>query len=150
MGPSSNRAALAGTLLGVATFAVYMIGSNRSFGYDAAASFAKGQVVTPGSLVSIFGSDLASGLSQAGTIPLSNSLGGVSVKFNDIPAPLVFVSPTQINAQLPWGVLPPGTSSGTVSVVVTRGSASSAAKTVQVGPFSPGIFSVQFGVGQAE
>jgi len=40
MGPSSNRAALAGTLLGVATFAVYMIGSNRSFGYDAAASFA--------------------------------------------------------------------------------------------------------------
>ena len=40
MGLSSNRAALAGTLLGVATFAVYMIGSNRSFGYDAAASFA--------------------------------------------------------------------------------------------------------------
>src|SRR2546430_12603589 len=40
MGPSSNRAALVGTLLGVATFAVYMIGSNRSFGYDAAASFA--------------------------------------------------------------------------------------------------------------
>src|SRR5438093_7857175 len=40
MGPSSNRAALAGTLLGVATFAAYMIGSNRSLGYDAAASFA--------------------------------------------------------------------------------------------------------------
>jgi hypothetical protein len=31
---------LAGLTLGVATFAVYMIGSNRSFGYDAAASFA--------------------------------------------------------------------------------------------------------------
>jgi hypothetical protein len=30
----------AGALLGVATFAVYMIGSNRSFGYDAAATFA--------------------------------------------------------------------------------------------------------------
>jgi hypothetical protein len=31
---------LAGLTLGVATFAVYMIGSNRSFAYDAAASFA--------------------------------------------------------------------------------------------------------------
>jgi len=29
-----------GLLLGIATFAAYMIGSNRSFGYDAAASFA--------------------------------------------------------------------------------------------------------------
>src|SRR2546425_6928038 len=37
---SANRAALTGAILGVATFAVYMIGSNRSFGYDAAATFA--------------------------------------------------------------------------------------------------------------
>src|SRR5947199_3693939 len=39
-GTSANRSLLTGALLGVATFAVYMIGSNRSFGYDAAASFA--------------------------------------------------------------------------------------------------------------
>ena len=32
--------AIAGTILGVATVAVYLIGSNRSFGYDAAATFA--------------------------------------------------------------------------------------------------------------
>jgi len=37
---SANRALWAGALLGVATFAVYMLGSNRSFGYDAAATFA--------------------------------------------------------------------------------------------------------------
>ena len=37
---SANAASLAGALLGVATFAVYMVGSNRSFGYDAAATFA--------------------------------------------------------------------------------------------------------------
>src|SRR3989442_5944952 len=43
---SANRAALTGALLGVATFAVYMIGSNRSFGYDAAATFAN-FVATP-------------------------------------------------------------------------------------------------------
>src|ERR1700692_3495083 len=31
---------IAGIVLGVATIAVYLIGSNRSFGYDAAATFA--------------------------------------------------------------------------------------------------------------
>ena len=45
------------------------------------ASFAKGQAVTPGSLISIFGSNLASHIAQADTIPLSNTLGGVSVQF---------------------------------------------------------------------
>src|SRR5207302_2570186 len=39
-GTSAKREIVAGALLGVATFAAYMIGSNRSFGYDAAATFA--------------------------------------------------------------------------------------------------------------
>ena len=37
---SGRNVTIAGAVLGAATFAVYMIGSNRSFGYDAAASFA--------------------------------------------------------------------------------------------------------------
>src|SRR3989442_8259894 len=45
-GTSANRSLLTGALLGVATFAVYMIGSNRSFGYAAAATFAN-FVATP-------------------------------------------------------------------------------------------------------
>src|SRR2546430_2314900 len=45
-GTSANRSLLTGALLGVATFAVYMIGSNRSFGYDAAATIAN-FVATP-------------------------------------------------------------------------------------------------------
>lgn len=43
---SSKWANSAGVLLGVATAAVYMVGSNRSFGYDAAATFAN-FVATP-------------------------------------------------------------------------------------------------------
>lgn len=39
-GTSAKQSAWAGALLGVATFAVYMVGSNRSLGYDAAATFA--------------------------------------------------------------------------------------------------------------
>src|SRR2546430_16160705 len=37
---SAPRSGAMGLLLGVLTFAVYMLGSNRSFGYDAAATFA--------------------------------------------------------------------------------------------------------------
>jgi len=110
------------------------------------ASFTLDQPITPGSLISVFGSNLASKLAQADTIPLSTAMDDVrSVTFNDIAAPLVFVSPTQINAQLPWEVL----ASGTATVVVNRTSGSSPPATVQVSAFSPGIFSVQFGVGQA-
>src|SRR5919108_1067393 len=50
---TSARAVAAGVALGVLTFAFYMIGSNRSFGYDAAATFAN-FVATP-SLLDAFG-----------------------------------------------------------------------------------------------
>src|SRR5919201_3692708 len=49
---SAKRGLWAGALLGAATFAVYMVGSNRSFGYDAAATFAN-FIATP-SLVDAF------------------------------------------------------------------------------------------------
>ena len=97
--------------------------------------------VTPGALVSIYGTSLAGGLAQADTIPLSNSLNQVSVTLNGIPAPLLFVSQGQINAQVPWNVLPNGTS-GTASIVVTNNGQTSVSQNVPVGPFSPGIFAI--------
>jgi uncharacterized protein (TIGR03437 family) len=97
--------------------------------------------VTPGSLVAIYGSELAGGLAQADSIPLATTLGTTSVTFNNIAAPLLFVSGGQINAQLPWNVLSSGTT-GTVNVVVTRSGQASAPQALQVGPFSPGIFAI--------
>ena len=61
--------------------------------------------------------------------------------FNNVAAPLLFVSSGQINAQLPWNVLSSGTT-GTANVVVTRSGQASAAQSLQVGPFSPGIFAI--------
>jgi uncharacterized protein (TIGR03437 family) len=113
-----------------------------------AASAARGQAVSPGSLVSIFGSELAASLSQADSIPLATSLGGVSVTVNNVSAPLLFVSPGQINAQVPFNAMGGGSASGNASVVVRRGSASSTTQ-VRVEAVSPGIFTTQFGVGQA-
>jgi uncharacterized protein (TIGR03437 family) len=97
--------------------------------------------VAPGSLVSIFGSELAGGLAQADTIPLATTMSNVSVTFNGVPAPLLFVSGGQINAQLPWNVLSSGTV-GTATVVVTRNNQASPPQSLQVGPFSPGIFAL--------
>jgi uncharacterized protein (TIGR03437 family) len=94
--------------------------------------------VVPGSLVSIFGSNLASGMATAATIPLPGELGGVTVTFNGMAAPLLYVSPLQINAQLPWAI----SSSGTVSVVVNNGVSSSAPQTVSVGAYSPQLFAI--------
>lgn len=100
--------------------------------------------VTPGSLVSIYGSELASSLAVADSIPLATSLNGASVTFNDIAAPLLFVSPGQINAQLPWNVLSSG-SSGNATVVVRRGNSASAAQQIQVAQTSPALFTFPVG-----
>ena len=107
------------------------------------ASFAAGQPITVGSLVSIFGTNLASAMAQADTIPLSNNLGGVTVQWANgnttVNAPLVFVAGSQVNAQVPWGLVPAGATQN-VSVTVTSDSGTSTPAQVTVGPFSPGIF----------
>ncbi len=109
------------------------------------ASFAKGQGVSPGSIVAIFGTELASGLQQAGSVPLSTTLADASVTVNNVPAPLYFVSPGQINAQIPWSSLPQGSATGSASVVVRRGSNSSSAQTLQLSSLAPGIFTIVSG-----
>jgi uncharacterized protein (TIGR03437 family) len=118
------------------------------------ASFASGQAVAPGALVSIFGTNLASTNAQADSIPLSTSMANVSVTFNGVPAPMLAInhlsSYDQINTQLPWNVLPGGAQSGTAQVVVTNGAASSTPTSLQVVASAPGIFSIAgTGTGQA-
>lgn len=92
--------------------------------------------VALGAIVSIFGADLAGSTQVAQALPLPTTLGGTIVTFNGIPAPLFFVSPSQINAQVPFEVTP-----GTVSVQVKRG-ATSEPQQVSIAGFSPGIFTL--------
>src|SRR5713226_4761863 len=76
-------------------------------GIVSAAGLGHTTTIAPGSLISIFGSSLASSLSQAGSATLSTTLGDVdSVTINGVPAPLKFVSAGQINAQAPWETIP--------------------------------------------
>jgi uncharacterized protein (TIGR03437 family) len=106
-------------------------------------TYGKGQPVTQGSLVAIFGSALAAATAVSATIPLATALSNVSVTVDGIPAPLSFVSSGQINAQIPWEVQGGGT--GTSMVVVTNGTTKSAPQAVQIGNASPGVYATADG-----
>ena len=95
---------------------------------------------------SLFGEGLADEIIVVDTVPLPLELGGVSVELNGILAPLIFVSPNQINFQTPWEL-----QADTKATVVVRnnGDESLPAK-VFIAPFNPGIFTTtQTGSGQA-
>lgn len=93
--------------------------------------------VAPGTLVAIFGSELAQSEQSAQTTPLPTTLGDTTITFNGIPAPLFFVSPGQINAQVPWN-LP----TGDVAVRIRRSFLEVPSQTVPLTTYSPGIFTV--------
>ena len=96
-------------------------------------------VVAPGSIASAFGRQVGAS-TVAGSLPLTTTLGGVSVSVTDSAkvvrmAPLFYVSPNQINF-----VVPEGTASGMATVVITNGDATKPTTTVQVAPVAPGLF----------
>jgi len=67
-----------------------------------AISFTPG--VSPGSLMAIYGANLAYNTASASGLPLTDSLIGTSVTVNGWPAPILYISPTQINVQVPFEV----------------------------------------------
>ena len=74
------------------------------------------------------------------------SLGGTQVFFNNVAAPLVYVSATQINAIVPYEVA--GQTSAQVTVQYQN--ATSPAQTVQISATALGLFSQNFGSGQGD
>ncbi|MBV9744382.1 MAG: metallophosphoesterase [Acidobacteriia bacterium] len=99
-----------------------------------AASYSAGSLA-PGSLATIFGSSLASATAAAPGFPLPSALGSTTVYVNDLPAPLLYVSPGQINFQVPWQAEP-----GPSSVLVISGSDISNFVGLQIASTAPGLF----------
>ena len=108
--------------------------------------------ISPGEIVSIFGSGVgpaapAGGISfsltASGMVP--TSLGGVTVTFNGVAAPLLFVSALQVNAIVPYEIA----GQPLANVVVQFGGSTSAALQTSVVDTRPAIFSLsQGGSGQ--
>jgi len=99
-----------------------------------------GTVLAPGSLVSAYGAQFSTATAQTPSVNLPTTLAGLTLYVNGFQAPLLLVSPGQVNFQIPWEV-----ASGPVTVTMvsndplgTLGNTLS----VNIGPYSPGIFAV--------
>ena len=116
--------------------------------------------IAPGTVVSIFGKNLAppreatsydaGGLYPTtlgfGTLPPgAGNMGNTTVTFNGIAAPLLYVSPNQVNVLVPYGLA----GQKTANVVVTRYTLTSNSLVVPLTETAPGIFTAtQNGSGQ--
>jgi uncharacterized protein (TIGR03437 family) len=105
-----------------------------------AASYSTTAPVTAESIVSAFGTGLATETRAAEVLPLPLELVGTSVKIRDSQglermASLFYVSPNQINYQVPPGM---ATGLATVTVTTDRGSATG---TLQISNVAPALFS---------
>ncbi|MEK7833494.1 MAG: CHRD domain-containing protein, partial [Acidobacteriota bacterium] len=105
-----------------------------------AASY-RGDVLAAEQIVVAFGSNLADAIALANTLPLPTVLSGVSVKVRDSQnverlAPLFFVSPTQINFQIPAG-----TANGAASFTVVKNGVTVSTGNAPVATVAPSLFS---------
>lgn len=104
-----------------------------------AVSYAVGSVAAE-SIVAGFGRNLAATTAVASSVPLPETLGGVTVTITDVlgverNAPLFFVSPTQINYQIPANV-----AQGEGAVTIKQNGNVVAVGLLQIAPVAPGLF----------
>jgi len=91
-------------------------------------------------IAALYGVSLATTTQLASTIPLPTALAGTTVKVKDNAgterlAPLFFVSPGQINYEIP-----PGTTTGVATVTVMSGDGHLGTGTMLIATVAPGLF----------
>jgi uncharacterized protein (TIGR03437 family) len=91
-------------------------------------------------IASAFGDGLAMTTAVAGALPLPTQLAGTSMRIKDSAgverlAPLFFVSPTQVNYQIP-----PGTAAGLATVTITSGDGAVSGGVAIINAVAPGLF----------
>ena len=111
----------------------------RAVASVSAASYS-GATLASESIVAAFGTSLAITTQAAATLPLPISLAGTTIIVKDGAgaerlAPLFFVSPGQINYQMP-----PGTAPGSATVTITNRYGDTSAGTVRIAAVAPGLF----------
>jgi hypothetical protein len=136
-GANGNNISYATSVSTNATITATVTGATLAGGSSAAE-------VSPGTLVTIMGTNLSDSIAQG--VPDSRgfyptSLGGVEVYFDGIRAPLLYVSPTQINTQIPLAVTGSNGISAFVRTLYSNGKLiNDVAVSVPVVQENPGIF----------
>jgi len=92
------------------------------------------------SIAAAFGANLSAATETAQSIPLPTKLAGTSVKVRDSAgterlAPLFYVSPTQVNYQIP-----PGTNLEQARVLITNDTTGTSVGKAQIERLAPGLF----------
>ncbi|MGE5567862.1 MAG: hypothetical protein ACM3S5_02390 [Rhodospirillales bacterium] len=90
--------------------------------------------LAPGSLISVLGSDLSPVNMATNEMPLPSVIGESCLTVNGAPAPMLFISPTQVNAQLPFF------QGGQATVRLHTPAGSSNNLTINVAPAAPAVF----------
>jgi len=94
------------------------------------------QSYAPGMLLSVYGTTLGNFVQSAGAIPLPQYLAGFQAMINGVTAPLYYVSPEQVNIQIPYETQP---GSNTLQVFTPYNS-NGVNYGLNIVPAAPGIF----------
>jgi minor extracellular serine protease Vpr len=106
------------------------------------ASFETGRPVAPGSYISIFGSNLSDTTDFAQTTVLPLAIDYATVSFDarnlSVPGHLIYVSPGQVNLQVPWELQGQGSAQVKVTIDFSYGNV----VTLQLSNYSPAFFEI--------
>jgi uncharacterized protein (TIGR03437 family) len=114
--------------------ALVVYGLPTTLGVQNAAS-SQENIASPGSLLSIFGEGLAQSTDWAAGFPLPYVLAGATVAINNVPAPILYASPTQINLQVPFEI-----AAGGASVTISVSGKAVGSASFVAGSGNPGLF----------
>jgi uncharacterized protein (TIGR03437 family) len=98
------------------------------------------QVVAPGSYVAIYGTNLAGSGNPNPTAgqPLPTTLNGAQLTLGGLPLPLLYASPSQVNAVIPQGIAP----NAAYPLVVVNGTTQSVPVPLTVTELQPGAYTL--------
>jgi uncharacterized protein (TIGR03437 family) len=121
-------------------FAVGTINLARALASVSAASFSASELA-PAAIIAAFGTNLATTVQTANSLPLPTTLAGTTVRVRDSAgaerlAPLFFVAPSQVNY-----LIPDGTATGPATVTINSGANELSAGMVNIAAVAPGLFS---------
>jgi uncharacterized protein (TIGR03437 family) len=120
---------------------VRIVPGTSSIGATVSAATYRPSPFAMGSLAIIYGANLSSTTIAASSVPLPTTLGGATIKIKDSTgverfAPLLYVSPNQINYMIPEETAP-----GLSNVTVSGSAGQTGSYLVRIQPLAPGVFS---------
>ncbi len=93
------------------------------------------QTFAPGAILSVFGTNLSNGTQAAGAVPLLTYTAGITANINGVAAPFYFVSPGQVNLQIPYSTV-----NGGARLTLSYPQGNAATFAFDVSATAPGIF----------